>query len=87
MRLHHLQNQPGKNQGDHEEVWEAADEPVRPAAQAEGSAVAAAAIDLSPAAPTSSASISLALVVVRVIARLFIRISLHEAFLLAELEE
>lgn len=90
MRLHHLQNQPGENQGDHEEVWEAADQPVRPAAQAEGSAVAAAAIDLSPAAcgtrelcfcqPGSSRSESY-------IARLFIRISLHEAFLLVELEE
>lgn len=90
MRLHHLQNQPGKNQGDHEEVWEAANQPVHPAAQAEGSAVAAAAIDLSLAArgihelcfyqPGCSLSESY-------IACLFIHISLHEAFLLVELNE
>lgn len=90
VRLHHLQNQPGENQGDHEEVWEAAHQPVPPAAQAEGSAVAAAAINLSPAArgvpelcfyqPGCSRSESY-------IARLFIRISLHEAFLLVELDE
>lgn len=90
MRLHHLQNQPGKNQGDHEEVWEATHQHVCPAAQAEVSAVAASAIDLNLAArglhelcfyqPGSSRSKSY-------VARLFIHISLHEAFLLVELDE
>lgn len=46
MRLHRLQNQHGQDQGDHEEVQEAAAQPVRAAAPAAGAAVAAAAIGL-----------------------------------------
>lgn len=61
MRLHHLQNQHGEDQGNYEEVWEAADQPVPAAAPAAGSAVAAAEIGL------SSASISPAVAVVRVL--------------------
>lgn len=60
VRLHHLQNQPGEDQGNYEEVWEAAGQPVPAAAPAAGSAVAAAEIGL------GSASISPAVAVVRV---------------------
>lgn len=61
MRLHHLQDQPGEDQGDHEEVWEAAPWAVGAPAAAAGAAVAAA-IELG----AGSASLSLAVVVVRV---------------------
>lgn len=60
MRLHHLQDQPGQDQGDHEEVWEAAAEHVSAPAAAASAALAAAAIELGSASP------SLAVVVVRV---------------------
>lgn len=61
MRLHHLQDQPGEDQGDHEEVWEAAPEPGGAPAAAAGAAVAAVV-----ERGASSASPGLAVVVVRV---------------------
>jgi len=60
LRLHHLQDQPGEDQGNHEEIREAADQPVPAEAPAAGSAVEAAQIE------PGSANISPAVAVVRV---------------------